>query len=774
MSMLSSTTPTRTSAVQDLYWQLAKTAAGLESYSGNRAGDFAQKDITQKAVERFASSVFSHCVQFLQDAMLIKPNTLGDLNNINSTIGMASFNTENNLTAMPMSSLDALMNSCRIPQDSIDSTKRSVLLLLSRFRHAAESGESNALMKQHFMVERAPFAGQLSTESIYAPSLQNLFNTPNSIPSQESFGANSDNVISDIRAALTITMLQPHRGLLNRVMHRRVTPVPYVEYVVPYSEIYDMIKSNDPDGKVRNGEHIEPLIELYAEPRAVSNQLKLIVPRKANDKDNSLYSDGFINFDREVNLFDLALDPTQLGGSHINYTDLVSEQVKLDSVLIKVSKKNGSEAEIHQIKMYGGVTSNQLNMIQGTVDSGLRGCVCNKIIKLGKDAIDMHGNKTKLLAKCTEIDYIKVTIRVAPEINLKYSTTQAMGNVMFEKWNRNGAEVSSEVTAIAEDLAIELVAYSMDARYSEENLRKSNLAIRTHRRTFAFEIPLGRNTLIDYAYNEEQPENVLGQVAEITSIGQDHRAIDIVVREMMHVFDVNNLENNDPNLRGRLDKIGFQFVAGQIVKPTVYLNTIDLANVDNVRSGDIRGDIREYVEWELQNLISLLYQNSYYKHQLPVGTKPVFKVMTSSVILENIFSVPHYHNHLNSENTADGSTVEYRRVLDNGTILDCVTTTFNYMRDKIIIIPYIENSPESELNWGHNWDCGTFIGNYNPQIDNGVNKRIFSNTRAIPIPTNPMGLYIDVVNISKIIDLTQTLGKTISKLPQPAEAMLHI
>ena len=258
------------------------------------------------------------------------------------------------------------------------------------------------------------------------------------------------------------------------------------------------------------------------------------------------------------------------------------------------------------------------------------------------------------------------------------------------------------------------------------------------------------------------------------SIGQNgkgsHGTVhDVIIRELLHVYDVTNEENADPNFRERLDKIGFQYVSSQLVRPVVYLGTIDLANVDSVRSSDVLGDIRQYVEWELLNYISLIYQNSFYKHQLNAGEKPMFKVFTSSVILENIFSIPHIHNHLNTESPVDGSSVEYRRVLPNGTILDCVTCTFNYMRDKVVMIPYRENAPEDILNFGHNWDYGTFVAHYNPQLDNAVNKRVFSNTRSMVIPTNPMGLYLDVHHLDEFIDMFQVTNPTSSKLPQPSE-----
>ena len=91
------------------------------------------------------------------------------------------------------------------------------------------------------------------------------------------------------------------------------------------------------------------------------------------------------------------------------------------------------------------------------------------------------------------------------------------------------------------------------------------------------------------------------------------------------------------------------------------------------------------------------------------------------------------------------------------------------MRNKIVMIPYRENNPEDILNFGHNWDYGTFVAHYNPQLDNAVNKRVFSNTRAMIVPTNPMGLYLDVKGLDEFIDMFQVTNPTDSVLPSPSE-----
>ena len=672
---------------------------------------FSEKDrrnAKQKANLESCRRVYDACCNFLESHRLVNANV--DLQKA-QVIGCEAFNADASLAHIGETDLRQLCMDCGVPADKMDTAMKSVAVLLAKVKACA--GNNELFRNQHFThgsregIDAAKISSNVNT--FFAPS---LYNTVSNIglPSQEAFGANIDKVLPDIRASMAVTLLQFHRGLLDRIMHRRTSASPYIKYVVPYAEVYDMLLSNDPDGNVRNeGDHINPFINLYGDPRMVSNILQPIVPLVSNDTEGVLVADGFVKFNCRCNLFDLSAIPNSLGKSHYNYTDLVSENVILDSVLVELS--DGTTTEIFQIPT-AQVNGARLQMMTNTVDSGIRAAMLKYVVKFDKNTKTMTGATSTLLAGCTDTDYIRVGMNVATQINLKTAVAEGLGYVTAEAYNVNKAQVDANVAALVQGLTISLKGYALDAKYSEENLRKSNLAIRYHVRTFDFEISNGRNILVDYSFEEELPEFLMSLVTEATSLGQDHRGIDIIVKELMHVFDVTQLENDDPDFRERLDKIGFQYVASQLVRPVVYLNTIDLDNVDNVRSGDFMGDVRSYVEWELLNLVSLYYQNSYYKHQLRPGEKPVFKVFTSSVILENILSIPHYHNHLNTEESVDGSTIEYRRVLPNGTILDCVTCTFDYMRDRMYMIPYRENDPEDVLNWGHNWDFGTFIAHY--------------------------------------------------------------
>lgn len=719
--------------------------------------------------KELSQKVFDHCTQFLMDQRIISPSKINPQDSMHKAVAsMESVNADVSMERIGASSIMDLVHRCNVPANKEQEAAEAVINLLAKFKACA--GNDSMYRVLHFSRSKDAENSvtlQGNMQATFAPSLYGMMGSVG-IPSNEAFGADIDKVLPDIRASLAVTLLQFHKGILDRLIHRRTSSTPYVKYVVPYVEVYDMLKSNDASSKVRNSdEHNIPFIELYADPRQVSNKLQPIIPLLSNDTEGVVYADGYVKYNCRANLFDLSVIANQLGKSHYNFTDLVSENVILNEVLMEL--KSGDKTEIIRIDT-SHLSGARLQMRPNTKDSGIRSCMLNITVKLDNRIKTIAGEPSAILAKTTSADYVKAVISTAVEINLKYADVEGMGYVRAIAANQvEGAEPSQDVQTLVEGMTVTLLAYNLDACYSEENLRKSNLALRSQVRTFDYEISLGRNILIDYAFDQELPEFLMSQVTEATNLGQDHRGLDVIVKELLFVYDRVNEESEDPTLRSRLDKIGFEYVASQKVRPVVELNTIDLDNVDTIRSSDVLGDIRQYVEWELINLTSLYFQNSFYRQQLNAGEKPCFKVLTSSVILDNIMNIPHIHNHLNTDQATDGANVEYRRVLPNGVVLDCVSTSYNYMRDKIVMIPYRENMPEDVLNWGANWDYGTFVAHYNPQIDNGVNKRIFSNSRAMVIPQNPGGIYLDVRNISKIVDLFAVVNPTSSRLPQPSD-----
>ena len=650
-----------------------------------------------------------------------------------------------------------LAAACGIHNTDLRPACESMSHLLLEYSNA---GTGQEVYSTHFGSTRDGIKGQSTMladlHDLLPASLHSEFLT-GFTPSMEAFGAETDRVLPDIRVAMTVSLLRFHRGMVDRVFHRRTSPSTVIKYVIPYAEVYDLMKSMDNSGDVRNGrEHRVPMRDLYGDPKVVTNKLRPIKVLAANNA-NVVLRDGVLKPNCKGNVMDLSRVAGQIGNNHTDYTDLIADGVILDRVFVKLTK--GSTSEEFEI-VTRSFTKARLHMEANTTDSANRSTIFKQFFKFSKSRKTIAGSDSTLLSTLTDNDCIEIELNVVPQINLKFHDVSNTSAVYMRPYSSTGATQPAEaVTTAMTGLTAEIVGYSLDMSFSEENLRKSNVAIRSHYRTIDWEIPVGRNYIVDYAMNEALPEYVMANVTEAISLGQDHRAINMIVENLMDVYDRGREENKDVNFREDIYKLGFDYVAGQQVRPTVYLGSIDLSEVDTIRSSDILGDIRQYVELQLINAISLLHQNSYYRTQLNPGEKPVYRVITSSIILENLLNVPHIHNHLQAaaEESVD-DTIEYRRVLPCGVILECVTTTFDYLRDRIIIIPFRPNDPESVLNYGHNWAYGTFTAHYNPQIANGVNKRIFANAREMPLVTNPCGLYFEVTNISKIIDMFQLVN----------------
>lgn len=69
---------------------------------------------------------------------------------------------------------------------------------------------------------------------------------------QEAFGVTMDQVIPDLKAALTVTLLKPHKGIMSRFMHRKTVAGSVISYVINYDEYYDLAASQNKEDSVRN------------------------------------------------------------------------------------------------------------------------------------------------------------------------------------------------------------------------------------------------------------------------------------------------------------------------------------------------------------------------------------------------------------------------------------------------------------------------------------------------------------------------------------------
>lgn len=704
---------------------------------------------------------------FLQNAGLVSHSANFDSF---ACVGMESINRSGDASTQLGNSfgtpLDNYLDELGYKKGSLrEGAKKAAMTYLARVR---ANNSTEALRFSHF--ESANKTEYRScAQNLYAPGLRNEVLPTGTIPGQESFGVTMDKVQADVPAGLAVNVNQSNVAVIDKLVHRIPQANPYVTFRVEYGQLYDMLKSNDESSEVRNnGTHLKPFIELYRNPQAVSNELQEIVPLQANDTDGLVYKDGYLNVGVRANLFDLNKQAGKLGYDHINYTDLVSENVTVDKVVVKLKSGSKEEEFIFDVGQYNG---SRLIMQMNANDSSIRSAYTSYSFLLKKSTKTSTDQESVILKDCTDDDNVKLTINLGAAISLKTSDVSTAASAIAAAHSRTGGQVAEGVTTLLEGLTVQVVAVKVKAYASEENLRKSNLAVRTNVAPFAYEIACSRNTMIDWSFGQTQDQmsqdGVLGLATEATALGIDHRGINIIVEQLKWTYAQNAELKKDGSFRDVNDRINNSCPAGQKVNPTAMIGTINLENVDTVRSSDITGDIREAVEYSLLTKFAQFYQDSLYRMKLG-SEKPRFRVLTSPLVLSTIFQIPHIHNHIQqmAEEGVDNEGITYRRVLNDGTILEFAVANYEYLRNKIIIVPIV-NDEKDVLNFGGNYDCGTFVATYDPQLGNGANRRMFTNSRTQVIPTNPSGMYLSVTGMEKVLELDANVGFASDMLPDP-------
>ena len=496
----------------------------------------------------------------------------------------------------------------------------------------------------HYVNGRESYQGTLDGYNAMFPApVISMLSNDTLIPSAEAFGANIDKVITDTRMTIAITLLRFHKSLLNRMVHRRQRTTTIVEYEIPYAESYDLFKSMSDDGNVREGrEHRSIFLDLYRDPNPVTQALTPLYPKKEREKEGEhcVVEDGILAFNEKAYLFDLSMDKNQIGRDHIDYTTLVSEGVCLDKVYFSLTDGQTTEEFV--------IDTNKERLVPTAQnrDSSYRMAQFNNRIKLTKASKTSAGAASTLLAQCTDTDYIVLDVSVFGGIYLKNSETKFMGSGGVYAHAANGQKPSEAITTLAGKLKVEMIGYSLYAFYSEENLRTSNTAFRTNKFMRAYEIMCGKNYLVDYSLNQVLPEYVMAIVTEGMSLGMDDRAMKLFEENARLVYNRVQNERVDDSYLSNLERINFDYVAGTRVNPYIYIDSIDMDNVDTIRSSDFMSDARQLFDTRLTRIMSLIHANSLYRQQLEPGEVPNYNLVHSNIILENLVEVTQIHAHI--------------------------------------------------------------------------------------------------------------------------------
>ena len=677
--------------------------------------------VSTSDVFSIGESTFKAVDQFLTTHNAVKANRSGIVAAANESLSL-----DTAVQAVSITGLKNLVESCGVGAAYVKPACEAVLNIMDRMLGGA------AWVDQSKQADHTDGSVARNLASMYSSDITGIL-SGNQAPGQEAFGVNVDMAVPDMKVAITVAIMNFHTRLVPRMFPTRTTSQPNVSYTKETLEVYDLSGNTGDRAK---------LIDLYADPMFAKNELKRIVARQGKDPEGKfLVADGILKFGVKANLLRLSINEDLVGYEHINRTDLIAENVLVDFVRVKLSK--GEDSAFFDVKV--PMSQNRLTRMVNANDSAMRNADINFRAMLGSDAKDINGEVPAFLADLandsTGNASIVLDMTVKPTVSLKYGDANCLGSVQFSIRHDedNAALTAAQSGAVT---GVELVGYSLDARFSEENLRKTCVAVMSHRQPFSFDIPIGRNYVFDYAIGQTNAEENATNLTKVIGIGQDRIALDIAIRTLEDVNDRLKVVGSNPV--DAPEYVGTNYVAGDKVRPSIFIGTLDLSKLNIIRDADRAGDIKQKAISMLTAATSKILQESYLQQQLGGSTTVTFRAITSIEVLGNVIGMPHIHDHMNKEDARNvGDGVEYVLVLPNGVKIEFITSTFTDMRAKMVMWPIIAGNGESELNFAHNWDYGTMVAHYTPS-GQAAHHRLFANIRELPIVTNPVGLIIDV------------------------------
>jgi len=589
----------------------------------------------------------------------------------------------------------------------------------------------------------------VALESIFPTSVLGSINSGSGVSAAaEAFGINMNNVLPDMKLSLTVALMQYITGFSHLLFPTVATTQPEV---IIKREVNSVVDMSDPTKKRTR------MIELYRTPALVNSSLKRVHPLVTNDSTNTyLIADDILKFGApKANLQELALIVGTPGWDRFNHTDLIADSVVFEDVILEMVQPaaGGDPAVTEQFRIKVPRSSGRFTSNADSMSSDrFANCEFETILTKDTPMVLSGGSTTStLLAGLGANDGIIVRYTLSGAANLEFCTISAMANAHLVGYNKvAGAAISVAVTTAltAVGATTKLVGYTVDAKYSEENLRKSTLRSTLDYKTMHYHLPTGRAIVIDYAYGENAEANAAARLAQIDQVGADVRNLDIYDGVSNSVSDELKMYAANPGM-GQLS-VSDRFAAGDIVNPYVFSDTMDFAGVVSVRSSDAAGDIKQFVLNKLNAIASDMFTKTMYRSQLVNGAQPVLRILTSEWVKSAAFMCKRIHAHLEKEFPSNGE-VAYVMELDGGVRCEIVTTTFESLDNRMIIVPFIA-SADSVLNFGRVFDQGTMIGNYTAAHD-GLHQRVFATSRNMLIPTNIMTIKLDVDGLDAAIGL---------------------
>lgn len=582
----------------------------------------------------------------------------------------------------------------------------------------------------------------------------------------EAFGDDINRLNTDDRLTMDLIIMRPAENIMDKALARVSDSSPVVTIKVPSPEAFDWAKTQEANSTVesRHGaSNTYKMRDLYRNPAHVNSAPKRIVAQVANDSGDVLWDDDapqYYKTAKKVSLLDLSRIGSNFTYDSIDRTDLVSDGAFVDAVIVQINDGTDTEA----FKLDTSVFDLAIfNASPSSKDSGQRQVILDGVMVIGAGTKTFDGSTSAIAAKLTDAK-VQASFRLTATLNIKTGVLEGSGTVDLKLLQlADGTAISGATNTLFGGMTSNLVAYSVDARFDEENMRKANLSLWVNYYEMQFVVPRGRIYFTDYSLSQDVDENAIAFTSSVVALGNGRRGLDTIVDSLNDIAAGQAYAVANPEVVS-FNTISEQSFAASLVKPTVVTTSIDfdqedIANMnESTRLVEIHGRFRA----RLLMMATALFAKSLMLNQYKAGERPVLKCWVHSAIADIVIGITDYYPELNDkEATATGA--DYSMVLPNGYRLDVIKSNFDCLQNRCYIVPVIESDMDGILSAASIRDCGTVSTNYIPTINGASTRRFATTSREIVMVSNRVGLCIEVKGL-------QTQLGTVGHTPLPLGA----
>ena len=584
----------------------------------------------------------------------------------------------------------------------------------------------------------------------------------------EAFGTDVNHIPVDNRLNMSLTIERPKTSFMDRAFARVPCKNGHIVIDIPYAEVYNLDQSNSQNPQVRNNAGVI-LNTLFKNPTMVNTQPQQVVPVLTNDIGTpkvliastaayGITDTTYLCTGVEANLFTLTNVQNRLGYEATNFTDLICEGGKISAVLLKVTSGTGSDAvtEVFNVPTHFLQTSQfqRTNNSQSSFDLSTNFSV---VTTLRAGSTTASGATSTILSQFTD-SLIQIDIKnISPVLDINtgvVTTGQPMCSMQLLPAAGQSAVPAAQQTAYNNLQAnISVIGMQIKLYFDEENLRKTNLAVRVLRNQYTFTVPQGRTVIVDFALQQQDDQETLKTTTTVTNLGNSIRQFTILQNELTDTYNRITWMQNNPEITKRNVVPRLTSITAPVILPAVGQATINLndGKSDNMNEAQRLPNTVWRVMEALYFAIQQIEAQTLLNTQREAGQTGIYKCLTHNTIRGMLFGIRQYYTTLEYPGTKNtGADLSFG--LPNGYQLDVVGTNFQQLQNKMILCPVDQRNPSHWTSTATIQDAASYTAVFPYTRMNATSRRIIHNSREILFVPTPVGIIVELQGLEAYIN----------------------